>query len=179
MIYFWSRLGLILLANAFRPQWNLNDEVYIKCRVRLLDCDGLQVMCGNQYPMYMDLGRWLHVAKAGFIQLAIKNGWAPVLRSQKVIYLKPLRLWSSFRVRVFVVGMDEKWIYHQHIFEQNDSIRAIGITKASVWKNKRRIPLTDVLKDPRVKYEDKPVPSWVKDMFPDGQERLTYFSNIS
>ena len=171
MIYFWCRLGVILLVNGFRPHWNLNKEASIKCRVRLLDCDGLQVMCGNQYPMYMDLGRWLHVTKAGFLNLAIKNRWAPVLRSQKVIYLKPLRLWSSFQVRVSLAGLDKKWVYHQHVFEQNGSIRAIGITKACVWKNKRRIPLTDVVNDPRVIYKEKPVPSWVKDMFPDDHER--------
>ncbi len=35
------------------------------CKVARLR--GLQVMCGNQYPMYMDLGRWLHVTKAGFL----------------------------------------------------------------------------------------------------------------
>jgi acyl-CoA thioesterase FadM len=178
MIYYWCRLGLILLFNAFKPHWNLNDEVSIKCRVRLLDCDGLQVMCGNQYPMYMDLGRWLQVAKAGFVKLAIKNKWAPVIRSQKIIYLKPLRLWSLFTVKVSLIGVDKKWIYHQHLFEQNGSIRAIGVTKACVWKNKRRIPIEEVLNDSRIIYEDKPLPSWTREMFPDSHERLNYFSNI-
>lgn len=171
MIYFWCRLVIILLVNGFRPHWNLNEEVNPKCRVRVLDCDGLQVMCGNQYLKYMDLGRWMHVTKAGFLKLAIKNKWAPVLRSQKIIYLKPLRLWSAFQVKVSLVGLDEKWVYHQHVFEQNGSIKAIGITKACVWKNKRRVPILDVLKDSRVICREKPVPAWVIDMFPDSHEQ--------
>lgn len=120
----------------------------------------------------MDLGRWLHVTKAGFFKLFIKNKWAPVLRSQKIIYLKPLRLWSSFQVTVSLAGLDEKWVYHQHVFEQNGSIRAVGITKACVWKNKRRVPLLDVVKDSRIICKEKPVPTWLKEMFPDTHEKI-------
>jgi len=119
----------------------------------------------------MDLGRWLHVTKAGFLALFMKNKWAPVLRSQKIIYLKPLRLWSSFQVKVSLAGIDKKWVYHQHVFEQNGSIRAVGITKACLWKNKRRVPLIDVVKDSRIVCKEKPVPGWVKEMFPDTHEK--------
>lgn len=127
----------------------------------------------------MDLGRWLHVTKVGFVNLAVKNRWAPVLRSQKVIYLKPLRLWSVFQMKVSLVGFDEKWVYHQHIFEQDGRIMAIGFTKACIWKKKKRIPINDFVNDTRVIHKETPVPSWVKEMFPDDHEKLNHFPSIS
>jgi acyl-CoA thioesterase FadM len=174
MIYFWCRVGVILATKGIKPKWDLNEEISLNFRVRLFDCDGLKVMCGFKYPMYMDIGRWANASSAGFVTLAIKNKWAPVLRTQKVFYLRPLRLWSLFKVKVSLAGFDDKWFYHKHIFKQNDSIKAVGITKCGIWKKRKIVPIKDVISDPRVICKDIPLPVWIKEIFPDEHEQINF-----
>ncbi len=176
MIYFWCRVGVIIATKGIKPKWDLNEEISLNFRVRLFDCDGLQVMCGHKYPVYMDIGRWASASSAGLATLVIRNKWAPVLRSQKVFYRRPLRLWSLFKVKVSFAGFDDKWFYHKHIFQQNGSIKAIGITKCGIWKKRKIVPIKDVFSDSKVIYKETPLPVWIKEIFPDKHEKTSFYS---
>lgn len=139
MLYFWSKLCLIIVFNRNKRLKSLNEEISVPFRVRTFDCDGLKVMSGFKYPVYMDLARWTHIIRVGFLEVAVKNRWAPVLGSQKIIHRKPLNILSKFTVRVSLAGWDDRWFYHLHLFEQKDLLKAIGITKAGIWKNHQQV----------------------------------------
>jgi len=177
MIYFWTRLIIILVSKGIRPHWNLNKDISMQFRVRIMDCDGFQIMSGFQYPMYMDIVRWAHITNAGFLKLAVKNKWAPVVRSQKIFYIRPLRLWSTFSVNVSIVGWDENWFYHQHVFEQKNSIKAIGFTKAGIWKKRELISVKEVLDDPRILFKEKLPPILITQLFANDNEVQNYVTN--
>lgn len=164
MFYFWYKLFLISILNLNKRLDNLDDEISVPFRVRLFDCDGLQVMAGFQYPFYMDLARWTHIIKGGFLSVAIKNGWAPVLGSQKIVHRKPLKIFSKFTVKVLLAGWDDKWFYHVHLFEQNNLIKAVGITKAGIWKNHQQVLAKLILEELKLNGEKK-VPVWITDIF--------------
>lgn len=69
----------------------------------------------------------------------------PVLGSQKIIFKKPLRIWTKFRIDLMLEGWDEKWIYHKQIFRRKVEIYAIGITKVAFWKNKKAQNLKQIM----------------------------------
>jgi acyl-CoA thioesterase FadM len=175
MIYYWFRLGRILLSSSLSSPLAIGDEIALSFRVRALDCDGLQVMTASQYAIYMDFARWALITRNGFIRTAFRNGWAPTVGSQKIIYRKPLRRWSPFKVRVSCVGWDEKWAYHLHLFEQHGKIKAIGVTKAMVWKKGRAVPFEQVLKQLKANRTEMVPPVWILDLFERDHENLQRF----
>lgn len=69
-----------------------------------------------------------------------------VLGSQKIIYKKPLKRWSTFTITLVLEGWDDKWFYHKQIFTQNHQVCAIGYTKAAFWKNKKAQDVRLILK---------------------------------
>ena len=177
MIYYWFRMGRILLSSSLSSPIAIDDELTSSFRVRALDCDGLQVMAHSQYAIYMDFARWAQVTRTGFIRAAIRNGWAPIVGSQKIIYRKPLRRWSPFKVRVSCVGWDEKWAYYLHLFEQHCKIKAIGAIKTMVWKKERAVPMERVLKELKANRMEMVPPVWILDMFERDHEILHRFLN--
>ncbi|MGB5229655.1 MAG: acyl-CoA thioesterase, partial [Eudoraea sp.] len=91
-------------------------------KVRLFDCDGLRVMTAWKYPAYMDFMRWELIARSKLYRAIVKRGLAPTLGSQKIIYRKPLKLWTKFDVVLKTAGWDDKWVYHIHKFEQDGEL---------------------------------------------------------
>ena len=175
MIHYWFRLGRILLSSLLSSPLSIDDELTLSFRVRALDCDGLKVMTASQFAIYMDFARWALITRNGFIRAAFRNGWAPTVGSQKIIYRKPLRRWSLFKVRVSLAGWDEKWFYHLHLFDQHGQIKAIGVTKAIAWKKGAAVAVDRVLKEIKANREEMAPPDWILNLFEKDHENFKRF----
>ncbi|MFD1316629.1 acyl-CoA thioesterase [Namhaeicola litoreus] len=169
MIYYWYTILKILILRNFQSQVKYNQTITISFRVGLFDCDGLRVMTAAKYPVYMDFVRWELIARSKLFKAIVKRGLAPTLGSQKIIYRKPLRIWSKFNVILESVGMDDKWVYNVHYFEQENEIKAIGITRALIWKRDIPTALQDIMKEVGATEIIAP-PSWVVDIFTEDKE---------
>jgi len=165
MLYYWSRIIWILIARKFQTEVDIEDELTRSFRVRLFDCDGFRVMTAFKYAAYMDFIRWEMIARSKLYNEILPKGLAPSLGSQKIIYRKPLKLWTKFTVRLRTMGWDEKWVYHVHKFEQNGEVKAVGITRALVWKKDKPQILRQILQNIAVKNLDKKPPEWITDLF--------------
>lgn len=175
MLYTWYRIARILLAGRFAPPARLTDEFILRAHVRLLDCDGLRVMTASQYFFYMDLARWISIARTGLFRAILRNGWAPAMGSQKIIYRKPLRRGTRFLVRLSVAGWDDKWVYHLHTFEREGHIYAVGVTKAMFWKRDVPVTMPDLLRAAQSETEERETPAWVRQLFEADRENLQRF----
>jgi acyl-CoA thioesterase FadM len=165
MLYYWYRVVWILIARRFQTQVDIEDELTRSFRVRLFDCDGFRVMTAFKYAAYMDFVRWELIARSKLYNEILPKGLAPSLGSQKIIYRKPLKLWTKFTVRLKTMGWDEKWVYHLHKFEQNGEVKAVGITRALIWKKDKPQILRQILQNIAVKNLDKNPPEWITDLF--------------
>lgn len=164
MIYYWFTIAKIFVRRNFQKKVAYNQMIRRTFRVSPFDCDGLRVMTASKYPVYMDFLRWELIARSKLFKAIIKRGLAPTLGSQKVIYRKPLKIWSKFDVVLESIGIDDKWIYHVHYFEQQDEVKAIGITRALIWKKNIPAALSDILKE--VDATEKIIPpQWVLNLF--------------
>ncbi len=154
----------MLTTRVTKPRVRFDDTIRRRFRVRLFDCDGFRVMTAAKYPMYMDFIRWEMIARSEMFNAIVKRGLAPTLGSQKLIYRKPLKVWSRFEVELELVGYDDKWIYHIHRFVQMGEVRAIGITRALIWR--RDVPTaTRELLVAVGATGDMPPPPWVAELF--------------
>ena len=68
-----------------------------------------------------------------------------ILGSQKVIYKKPLKIWSTFSVKLILEEWDEKWAYHRHIFIQDNKVCAVGLSKLAFRKHKELQNMKEII----------------------------------
>ena len=76
---------MIIAFNKSKPLENLDEEISIPFRVRLLDCEALRIMSAYQYPTYMTFSNWDIAVRSGLLKAFIKNRWSPLVGSQKTI----------------------------------------------------------------------------------------------
>jgi acyl-CoA thioesterase FadM len=165
MFYYWYHIVWILIARRFQSQVDIEKELTRTFRVRLFDCDGFRVMTAFKYAAYMDLIRWEMIARSKLFNEILPKGLAPTLGAQKIIYRKPIKLWTKFTLRLQTMGWDEKWVYHIHKFEQSGEVKAIGITRALIWKKDKPQILREILQNISVKNLDKKPPEWIANLF--------------
>lgn len=165
MVYYWCRIIWILIARRFQTEVSVEEELTRTFRVRLFDCDGFRVMTAFKFAAYMDFIRWEMIARSKLYGEILPKGLAPTLGSQKIIYRKPLKLWTRFTLRLTTVGWDEKWVYHLHKFEQNGEVKAVGITRALIWKKDKPQILREILEKIGVSNIDKSPPEWITNLF--------------
>ncbi|WP_019669994.1 acyl-CoA thioesterase [Eudoraea adriatica] len=164
MIHYWITIIKILVLRNFQSPVEAGQTIKRTFKVRFFDCDGLRVMTAWKYPVYMDFMRWELIGRSKLYNAIVKRGLAPTLGSQKIIYRKPLKLWTKFDVVLKTAGWDEKWIYHLHNFEQDGELKAIGITRALIWK--RDVPgvLSEIMQEAGISQAKEP-PLWVKELY--------------
>ncbi|WP_026933308.1 acyl-CoA thioesterase [Christiangramia echinicola] len=167
MIHYWYTIIKILALRKFQTSIALDESITRTFRVRLFDCDGLRVMTASKYPAYMDYMRWELIARSKLYKVIVGRGMAPTLGSQKIIYRKPLKLWTKFEVKLVTAGWDDKWVYHLHYFIQEDYTKAIGVTRALIWKKDVPHVLADIIKEAGGPSIAQTPSEWVLKMFRD------------
>lgn len=170
MYYIWYKIASILVTNSRKQLPDIKDEIIIPLRVRILDCDGLRVMSGFQYPVYMYLSSWLLCTRTNFPRTIISERWKPVAVSQKYICRRPLKLWAHFTLKVSFAGWDKKWFYHKHLFLKDGELCAIGTTRFAAWRKNKIVPVPDVLQAIGYEFKEYPPPEWVHEQFKDDMD---------
>ena len=164
MLHYWFTVARMLASRWTRPRVPFDATIRRRFRVRLFDCDGLRVMTAAKYPMYMDFIRWEMIARSPLFDAIVRRGLAPTLGSQKIVYRRPLKVWSVFDLELALAGYDEKWVYHVHRFLQQGEVRAIGITRALIWKRDVPTAMTELLQHVGATGA-MPPPDWVEQLF--------------
>lgn len=148
MLYYWLHMLYIFIGSKlFWSKVDLTEDLTRKRRVNILDCETLRYMNNSKYTNYMDFIRFEMMFRTPLLDHTVKKGMFAVLGSQKIIYKKPLKRWSSFTITLTLEGWDDKWIYHRQIFMQNNEVCAIGFTKVTFWKDKKAQDVGAIIKN--------------------------------
>jgi len=173
MIYYWLHVIYTFIGSRFF--WSRvkpTSDITRTRRVSFLDCESFRYMANSKYFYYMDLIRYEVLFRSKLYNNTVKKGMFGVLASQKIIYIKPLKIWRKFNIILKLEGSDEKWVYHRQIFEQNGQICAIGFTKAGFWKNKKAQNMRKILINSDAENDIKTPPDEILNIFNNDYEIL-------
>ena len=177
MLRYWLAILLLFARRKFQPAIRPDKNFTKSFRVGPFDCDGLRVMTAYKYTVYMDLIRWEVIARSKLFGAVVRRGLAPTLGSQKIIYRRPLRIWSKFDLDLEPAGWDDKWLYHIHYFRQDGELKAVGVTRSLIWKRDIPHALEDIMRDAIGEFYTKTPPEWVNGLFADDRQIITRLSD--
>ncbi|MBT8294972.1 MAG: acyl-CoA thioesterase [Gramella sp.] len=165
MIYYWIHIIYIYFGSRFFwKKVDLGKDLSRERMVRIWDCD-FRFMANSKYFYYMDFIRLEILFRSKLYEHTIGKGMFPVLGSQKIIFKKPLRIWTRFSINLVLEGWDDKWIYHKQIFRRKNEIYAIGFTKVAFWKNKKAQNIREIIANSGLEIPEMNPPPEILNMF--------------
>ena len=118
----------------------------ISFRVWPHDCDLNLHLTNSRYLAFMDLARIWMLAEIDILQSVLKNRWRPVVHSQEITYIKPLKPFQKFDVLSYAAGWGDKYIYIEQDFVVGDTVYAKAMIRGLFVKNGQPIPVQEVTK---------------------------------
>lgn len=144
MLQLFRYLRLVLTqAPAIHPTetWSLSF------RVMPSDCDFNLHMNNVTYHAWLDVVRTDYARRLGAFKLFTKHGWASVLSSQSITYIREIKPFSRVDVTSRVIHFDHKYVYIEHNFYVGDTLHAKAIARVAFLKRRKVHTLNDFLND--------------------------------
>jgi hypothetical protein len=82
-----------------------------------------------------DLGLIEYLSRSGFLRIAIKNGWRPVLGGFIISFRRGLKPFRKYTLRFSIECWDKRWSYMRVEFLSAGKIMATGYAKGAVVSN--------------------------------------------
>ncbi len=109
-------LLIIIKIKRLRQCIEPNGTSRLSFRVWPHDCDLNLHLTNSRYLAFMDLARIWMLAEMDILASVLKNRWRPVVHSQEITYIKPLKPFQKFSVLSYAAGWDDKYIYIEQYF---------------------------------------------------------------
>lgn len=147
-MYVWGRLLRVALTSRSRGRFHEGDESRLRFRCLPTDIDPNMHLNNARYMMLADMGRLDIFFRSGLMTVARRNGWGPMMGGLQSVYVREIKLWSSFEV----VSTMDTWkgtqILGRHQFVLRDGqIAATLLTTAGVYDFRHRnfLPIEEVI----------------------------------
>jgi len=147
-MYVWGRFARMLLTAKSRGPYRFGDEGRLSFRCLPTDVDTNFHLNNARYMMLADLGRIDLFVRAGFIGIARKNRWAPMIGGLQAVYVREIRLWKKFEVVSTIETWQDTQVIGRHRFIlDGGTVAALVMTTAGVYDHPRRrfVPIEDIV----------------------------------
>jgi acyl-CoA thioesterase FadM len=139
------RYAKVFLRLGGRGPVDLREGSTIRFRVWPNDLDLNLHMTNSRYFALMDAARYDMVIRSGTWKAWRKNGWFPVVASQRIRFRRSLRTWRTFTITSRTLGWDERNLYIGQVFEQDGHVCAEGTVRASILSKTGRVSLDQLM----------------------------------
>ena len=145
-----SMLPILRYAKVFfrlggRPKVDLRDGSTIMFRVWPNDLDLNGHLTNSRYFALMDAARYDMVIRSGTYDVWRKNGWFPVVASQRIRFRRSLRPWAKYIIRTRTLGVDERNLYIAQSFERQGVVCAEATIRATILSKNGRVSTQDLM----------------------------------
>ncbi len=126
LIWTWLR------ARFFKPDIQMGDTIEMQLRVWPNDLDVNGHMNNGRYMTITDLALIEYFTRSGFLPLALRKGWRPMLGGSLISFRRGLKPFRAYTLRFCVLCWDERWNYFRFEFQQQGQTMAVGYSKGAV-----------------------------------------------
>lgn len=147
-MYVWGRLARMIATAKGRGPFRPGDESRLSFRCLPSDVDRNMHLNNARYMMLADVGRIDIFLRIGFLGLARKRGWAPMMGGLQSVYAREIRLWTRFEVVTTVETWADRQLIGRHRFLLEDGrTAAVVMTTAGVYDrgNRRFVPIDELI----------------------------------
>lgn len=125
------RLAAAVLRGVLLPPVRTLEPVEIHVRVWPFEA-GLRLLFSERYLGYTEVARIELMLRAGFLAVARRRGWTPVVASQLVRFKKPVYRFQRLRLSTRVMGWDDRFLYFEHAFYRGDALVALVLARGTI-----------------------------------------------
>jgi acyl-CoA thioesterase FadM len=126
------RLILTWLRARLKPPIHLGDTIEMTMRVWPNDIDVNGHMNNGRYLTITDLALIEYFSRAGFLGLALRKGWRPMLGGAMISFRHGLRPFGRYTLRMTMTCWDDRWSYMRFEFLQEGKTMAQGHAKGAI-----------------------------------------------
>lgn len=126
------RLLWTWLRARAKPAIAMGDTIEMRLRVWPSDLDVNGHMNNGRYMSITDLALIEYFTRAGFLPIALRKGWRPMLGGSMISFRRGLKPFKVYTLRFSMQCWDERWNYFSFEFEHAGRTMANGITKGAV-----------------------------------------------
>ncbi len=126
------RLLWTWLCARYKPRIRFGERIEMTLRVWPGDLDINGHMNNGRYMTITDLALIEYFTRCGFLGVALRQGWRPVLGGAMISFRRALKPFKRYTLRFEVLGWDERWSYMRFEFCKSGQTMAIGHAKGAV-----------------------------------------------
>jgi acyl-CoA thioesterase FadM len=140
------RYAKVFLRLGGRPRVDVREDSTITFRVWPNDLDLNGHLTNSRYFALMDAARYDMVIRSGVWAAWKRNGWFPVVASQRIRFRKSLAPWAVYTIHTRTLGWDEKNLYIGQVFERDGVVHAEATIRAAILaKGGRKVSLDEIM----------------------------------
>jgi acyl-CoA thioesterase FadM len=121
----------------------MGETIELKMRVWPQDLDINGHMNNGRYLTITDLALIEYLTRMGFLRVALREGWRPMLGGSIIAYRRALKPFAVYTLRFSMVCWDERWNYMAFEFLRDGKTMARGHSKGAIVGGKGIVTSTD------------------------------------
>ncbi|WP_425416427.1 thioesterase family protein [Oricola indica] len=139
------RLIWVILTAKGRGRMDVLAEGRVTLRCWPNDLDTNLHMNNGRYLTIMDLGRLDLILRTGLLPVMRSRKWYPVIATARIGFRRSINVFECFDLTTRVIGWDEKWLYIEHRMERGDKVMAQAFVKGLFLGPDGKVPMTELI----------------------------------
>jgi acyl-CoA thioesterase FadM len=139
------RLLQVLLGSRRRGRMDVLAEGRVTLRCWPNDLDTNLHMNNGRYLTIMDLGRLDLILRTGLLPVMRSRKWYPVIATARIGFRRSINVFDRFDLTTRVIGWDEKWLYIEHRMERGDKVMAQAFVKGLFLGPDGKVPMAELI----------------------------------
>lgn len=156
------RTATTLIKARYRPRLDTDQEATLTLRVGLTDVDVFGELNNARHLNAMELGRWDHAQRIGFMPIMRARKWGVVVGGVSIRYRRRIPFLARYTVTTRLLCHDSRWFYFLQETKRKEKICSSALIKAGASSKEGLVDAPRVLSALGVAEWSPPVPPWVQ-----------------
>lgn len=160
-MYPFIQLAITLYRARRRPPIEVEECSELQLRAGITDIDMFMELNHGRYFTCMELGRWDHAQRVGFVVLMKKKKWGISVGGASIRFRRRIPAFSKFTLSTQLLCHDGRWFYFLQETRQQGKICSSALVKAGAVSKTGLVTAVDVCREMGREGWGEEMPGWV------------------